>query len=292
MAAVLPLLVACGSGESTSGGGASGGNGGGTTSSGTTSSGTSSSGGSAVTKGGGVYVTSQTVDYGSGPMGSFVVSANFYDVSQIDGGFGVDCQQTTAGGCTLSLCSGAGNGGTGTTPTAGSIQVSTPTASATLIASGGTYAPATGQMMFWKPGEQVKVQADGDVVPAFTLTASAPAQIAVEKPAFPAPGMPLVVSASQDLEIAWTGQSAGKVVVSLGDGVGIGSIRCEFDPAAGKGAVPASMLAQFPKTTKGGFVVQTSDHTSTNAGGFDVQLYTLTSALVQGKIASAVLTLQ
>lgn len=278
-------LAACSAG----GGTATGADGTGGGSTGTSS--TSSGGPGVATKGGLVAVSSSTLDYGGGPKSSYVVSATFYDLGTSDGGSAGQCQTTEQGECTLTLCTGFGSGGSGPPPEAGTIVVSTPTASATLVPAGTTYAPATGQTMFWSPGDQVTAQASGGVVPAFSLAVPAPAEVQVTAPAFSGNGM-MVLSASQDLVVSWSGTSAGKVQVALSGGAGAGTLSCKFDPGAGSGVVPASLLSQLPKSSNGGITVSTVSSADTDAGGFAMQLVALTDATVNGKPASAVLTLQ
>jgi hypothetical protein len=287
LALVLPACGATGGAGTTTGGG--GGGGGDPTSS-------SSGGSGAPTKGGQVSVSSYTLDYGAGPKSTYVVSAYFYQLAVPDGGAGGGspggCDVTTTGDCTLTLCGGSSSGGAvlGPTPQAGTLTVSTPTASASLVPAGSAYAPVTGQTVFWAPGETVTAVASGGDIPAFTLTAPAPTRLEVSAPTFPATGA-LPVDTTHDLAFAWSGSSAGKVVAGLANNAGTSTLSCQFDPGAGSGVLPQALLSQIPKGM-GVMSVSVTSQSKTQVGGFDLTLYASTDGTVNGKLSGGAILLQ
>jgi hypothetical protein len=129
---------------------------------------------------------------------------------------------------------------TGSAPTlvsAGVITVTGGTSPISINFDGQDYPGFSDVTSFWTPGTTITFTAAGDVVPAFSTPLEAPGVIDVTQPAFDSA---IVMNRTQDFPIAWTGNTAGVVVVSVST---VGEfITCRFPSAAGAAVVPSAVL--------------------------------------------------
>jgi hypothetical protein len=101
-------------------------------------------------------------------------------------------------------------------------------------------------------GEAIAVSAPGADGPALALSVTAPTALTVTAPAWPAGNDRLRVPQAEALAFAWSGASAGELVVNLSDEAQVTSVQCAFPAADGVGEVPAAALAALP--LGGGYV--------------------------------------
>lgn len=201
----------------------------------------------------------------------------------------VPCQpQLEEGSCTLSTCP-LGGGASEPPPTAGDITVTASNQTATLSPdTDKMYTGLTGQVTLLAPGDVVQVQASGAEIPAFALSAAAPASVEVTSPLLSETTV-LDVDGTKDLVVTWTGSSADKVAVGTTavDAAAdeIVSLHCEFDASQGQGAVPSSLLQKLPKVPKMGMGMGVHNTAKVEGNGYAVTLSLATDAMMGGKVA-------
>lgn len=110
------------------------------------------------------------------------------------------------------------------------------------------YSHADAATRFYQDGDVLSVRGTGGPdLPAFGAhTLAAPSDIAITAPACVTGTCP-DVDHTQDLSVAWENGGAGKVDVlfeTIAD-VKVVLLECKFDALAGKGVVPASLLAKL-----------------------------------------------
>jgi len=118
----------------------------------------------------------------------------------------------------------------------------------------------------WAPGDTLKVVSTGGTFDAFTLKATAPANLAGVTPSFSAS---LTVPLDADYVVSWTpgGQSCSHVLVGLAQAAGLGEIGCVADDTAGTLTISKTLLGKFTATTGTAYIerVETMDKLETNA---------------------------
>ena len=197
-----------------------------------------------------------------------------------------NCTATTAGRCKLLSCPQGSPGGID----AGSAPMKIDAGAITI--SGGPL-PASGLTLTVKPGthDYTSVQdktagianadwivfaaSGGGGVPAFTASLVAPVRIDLIAPAVTS-ATPLAIPRSGDLALAWTGGTAsqGQLVLQLYPPNTTTTpvvLECAFDPGAGSGTVPASLLQSFPEAT-GHIAIQSLNLEVVPAGPVDILL--------------------
>ena len=100
----------------------------------------------------------------------------------------------------------------------------------------------------WDGGEALQVVVAGDVAPAFTLSLIAPAYVTVNAPVWSTGGAKLSIPRAKDLDVAWSGGGAGKVVVWLTVGAAGGAyiVNCQYPAQSGSGKVSTKVLGSLP----------------------------------------------
>ncbi|OGQ77307.1 MAG: hypothetical protein A2289_00095 [Deltaproteobacteria bacterium RIFOXYA12_FULL_58_15] len=156
-----------------------------------------------------------------------------------------NCSVVDAGACSKTTCVSGG-----ARPSAGAIAVTgglqTPVASPD---SNGIYTVsglASSQSLF-STGTSLSVTATGADVPAFTESVVTPVSITVSSPTFTTGA--ITVDTSADLSVAWSGATAGEVLLVAGGTISASSstvvMYCRYDAVDGSGTVPASILSGF-----------------------------------------------
>ena len=235
---------------------------------------TGTGGGTEPLQGGSIIVEQATF----GAMTVYSVTAGFFAPHT-----GISCTRMVEGACQLDTCTASNPG---TEPQAGTITVTSPDATATIMPGANSlYAPVNGMTAFWNnAGETITAQAAGGDIPAFMLSVPAPGKVTLTAPTFQSPTTPLLVDTAQDLMVTWTGTSPGKVSVTLdAAATATVSVACFFDASAGQGAVPSSLLGQLQKG-KGGFTAYMSSTALANPGAYAVELVAITANIATGQI--------
>jgi hypothetical protein len=170
-----------------------------------------------------------------------VVSAGFYDT------VATPCALTTMGACTLQKCA---NTAPTTTNNAGIITVTGGApGTTTLNPSGDSYTPIMMNSLYWSAAATLSVTASGGDVPASSTSVMTPSLITVSNP--PAPnqdmlGPPMAILRSTDLQLSWSGGSAGSdVEFTLSSLPGDYLAKCKFPAGNGAGTVPSAILTQM-----------------------------------------------
>lgn len=283
LALLLVALSACSSGDPVGTGG-TGGTGG--------SGGSGGTGGATATtlRSGFISMDSTLVDNGSGPTPHHNVSAEFAE-AHITGPLLLPRTDTEVGNCRLLVCTPSSQPpSVETSPmSAGTITLSTPLTSLTLVPKAdATYDTLSGFGSLWAPGDTVDVQVSGGEVPAFSTSVVAPSPVNVTAPALD-PATPLTIDTTKDLAISWAGSSVGEVIagVSTYSASEVAVLNCKFDPAAGHGVLPASLLGLLPKSGSAACGVQQRSSTSLDAGEFSISVSVSIESMSQGKSAHA-----
>lgn len=126
-------------------------------------------------------------------------------------------------------------------------------------------------------GEQITFSADGDEVPGFDVSVTAPHEVHITAPAEPA--AVLTVTRSRDLNLTWTGGNTGQVqVVLYGPGQGADSLFCRFAANAGTGTIPMAALSMLG-AGQGSFAMSTISLAEVEAGDWLVQASAYTNAV-------------
>jgi hypothetical protein len=253
----------------------------GTSAGGSTGTGTGTGGGTstAVLKGGSIVLSQASSSTVSGRPPDYIASASFFAPASGDSGAGGSCPQINEGSCTLSTCMA---GSSETVVLAGTISITTPSASGTLTPFPGIgYVSVTSSLELWtKPGQTMSAQASGGEIPAFMLSTTAPGVIVIGVPVFPmSPGSipTLPIPKSQDFAVTWSGTSPGNVIVSLSSPPN-DQITCTFEPAAGHGTVPASLLGHLQQP-QGVLTVNLTNGSTIEVAGYSVELVALSGIL-------------
>jgi hypothetical protein len=252
--------------------------------------GTGEGGSGAGAGSGGAIVGFGLVDVQVDP--AFTSLFGFFNGNTGGSGAGGGCAVQTFGACMVEDCSSLGGSGP---PEVSAGTISVHSGSLSIIAtpeSDESYDQMGPLVQPWSAdgGEDVEISATGGVAPAFDLHLGSPGVVEVSAPVFPAAGVPMAVSTSDDLQVSWTGGAAGaSVIVNLGENVGSGLTFgiCTFSPEAGQGVVPAGALAPF-KGMSGSIAVSTTTGSTTTVEGWQVILGAFSSGLdPQGQDASS-----
>ena len=247
------------SGGGSSGAGSSGGSGGSSSSGASSGSGSSSGGSSSSSSGGAmpytglVFASSVSVANQS----SHNVSGAFVMTSAPVGG----CAGTMSGSCCYvgPADGGAGDAGTATLESAGTLTVkdASNTIATIMPGSSGAYSDnsATDMMLTWAAGDMLTFSAAGDKVHAFTGMVKAPDDITGTNPAF-SNAMPAVVSVASDWVVTWTPGSDGSDTMELAlsalKGIsGDGLITCSGKDSDAMVTVPKDLLMKIGTTDTG-----------------------------------------
>ncbi len=264
--AVLPLpllaaMVACSAGNSTSSSGGSESSSGEPSDGGGSSgsSGSSGNGDGGASSGevrvGTLTIMSNAYTVGTTPIEQGTAYGSFYRYTPAaSGSSSGGCAVQTVGACAVNTCTfgttSTGDAGNGVTYTnSGTVTVSgvrVNSGSMTLTPGGYGYTTVSGSVAFFVGGENVRLAAPGNPTgaPAFDVALVAPSSVPVSAPVFDAQSS-VSTSASQDLAVAWGSTPAAEVAVAISAG-GTGKsvqARCAFPAGAGRGAVPAQVLA-------------------------------------------------
>ena len=121
----------------------------------------------------------------------------------------------------------------------------------------------------WQGGETLTFAATGGDIAGFDVQVTAPSHVTVTAPVLPM-GSALPVPKTKDLAFAWTGATAGEVVVRLAGPQVLPSpqtyVTCRFPSAAASGGVPASALGQIALAGTGTLSVEAVSQALVDAG--------------------------
>ncbi len=170
------------------------------------------------------------------------------------------CTTSTAGECTLSICTPIDGGPPPPPPpllvlvnpgditvTGGTIPAGTKLAA---VDGGGNGSSVGAAGVVVVNGDVIRVSAPGSAdVPAFALSIVANPTYTVTNPACDAGTCP-GVDRTKDYVFTWTGLAQGTLQVAFAyvNGPPLDRIVCNFPGAAGQGTIPSSLLTQFPGT--------------------------------------------
>jgi hypothetical protein len=232
-------------------------------------------------KNGAVWAQSQVFTAAGMQYPSWSAGAYFYSSDET----GVStCTQKDEGPCVVTTCQPTGaQNPTYDELSAGGITISGGAQSVTLAAppGDGAYEAKSGTgTVLWHGGEQLKFQASGAAVPAFSASVTAPSAPVVSSPPLPSPGQALHFGKNGQT-FSWSGGAAGKFIVILAgqaqQGAVTTSVRCAFSAAAGTGTVPAGAIAAIPQSS-GSFMVMVENESIVTAGEWPVSLRLTTVA--------------
>ncbi|MFT3771039.1 MAG: hypothetical protein QM820_36960 [Minicystis sp.] len=226
------------------------------------------------------------------PVGSasHAVTAGFSDTSATGGR--TSCEVSEEGDCSLQICPRSSGGvPDGALRTAGAIRVASATKQVTLKPGADRrYATVSDPGAFWAGEDMITIEADGGDLPAFSAQVRAPRAVDVSAPDF-AGGSTIQIARSQDLPVRWDGSFDGKVLAMLAYDVEatdeVVSLSCVWDPAAGQGVMPASLLGRMPSEVNGFASVDVLHDETVDAGGFHVIVGAQTSATAGTRSAIA-----
>jgi hypothetical protein len=156
------------------------------------------------------------------------------------------CTYAKSGQCTLTRCHYTQPGSPSPPArSAGTVSVTGGVMPLSISpAADETYKTALVQQALWNGGEYVTLAGSGGDVPAFSLVLAAPNAVAVSSPALPATGSGLTLDRSHDLQLQWSGQSAGELqfVAATTNNVDLAQVACSFAVTLGAGSVPSQLL--------------------------------------------------
>jgi hypothetical protein len=205
------------------------------------------------------------------------------------------CTQTTNDGCIMQDCLFAPGDNAGPPRPAAYKEVDlgavTITSSSTTFPEGavlevnsstGKYSdksvrvtPPASPPAWFDTGDSVTFHAAGGAdLGAYEVMLKAPASIKVTSPTAVAMGGPpsMTISSSQALDVAWE-PGSGKVGVTLGGTTPAGRalvIQCTFDASAGKGQVPASLMAKLAQAKDGSFSAGAVSLSTMHQGHYEI----------------------
>lgn len=207
------------------------------------------------------------------------------------------CTVSTEGPCTLTVCpevppvdAGMADAGMDAAldagmpapaPNAGTIQVSGGALELALMPNAmGAYAPLTGTLLLWSDAmtDLTITSMLGADVPMFRGNVTGVVAVMLT-----APPLSGEINRAADLPFAWTGTSAGEVVVTMFAAGAMGAsttAQCRFEPPSFAGTVPAAALAAFPAGGTGSISVRVQNTLVVDEGGWAVTISTNASALV------------
>ncbi len=232
-------------------------------------------------KGGWVFASSSTITISATDYSSSTFNASFYQYSgpaPVGG-----CTITMSGGCTLTQCPPAGDGGvpmTTTLPTAGTVSISGGKRAASISPkTDGTYPTDSDNMKpLYAGGETLTISATGGTVPAFSGTVVAPARVRVTSPAVPAAGSSLAISRSSALSFAWSGGTVGEVTFGVYPQSATSWVTCSFPANAGAGSIPSSLLSKLPSGS-GSFNASLRNTSHLTQSGWAIDLWAYQSVV-------------
>lgn len=225
----------------------------------------------------------------SSQAASYFVSASFAEVS---GGTSPCTVSEPSEGCRLTACpppmmmEDAGvpmDAGMPVAPNAGVITIAGGASEMVTLTPGddGLYPVATGTMALWPSSLSVlTVSGAGADAPMFGVSLAGPDPVMLTAPA--GGNVPV----ASDLAVTWTGSSPGDVVVAVSAvREGTFSLECRFEPSAGTGTIPSSVLTAMGAGSA--FLSLRSEQSrNISRNGWDI------SVALQAPGASAVLTLE
>ncbi|HEY1584603.1 MAG TPA: hypothetical protein VGH63_02880 [Polyangia bacterium] len=156
------------------------------------------------------------------------------------------CSLQAAGSCRVRSCPKDGDLGSAA-PGPARTPVGAGMMTLTQDASG--YSLSLGSAEPWTGGESFTMAVTGDVVPAFSLSVSAPSRPRISSPPKPASGAPpLAVSRGSGLPIAWTASSPGTLTIDVyGETASAAfDVLCDVATSAGSYTVSSDALAGIP----------------------------------------------
>jgi hypothetical protein len=263
------LLLGCDAGQSIDDAGVSrdlsmASTGGSTSTSGGTSGSTSTSGG-----GGGADLSTPAANSGYVSVTAFRAA----QLGGVQGGYAYagfsngSCTSVTQGPCQVQTCAANPS-----QVSAGAVSV-TGTNLAVMLQpqANGMYSSVTASpTQLFNEGATLTVNAAGGVVPAFNGSLTAPSRVLITTPAQGAGT--ISVDRTKGFTVAWSGSSAGDVVVYLDGGAGRGTqLTCQFAASGGTGTIPAAALQLLPAGS-GGYSMSTETSSTVRAGDWAVQL--------------------
>lgn len=226
----------------------------------------------------------------SSQAASYFVSASFTETSGVES----PCTVTEPSeGCRLTACpppmmmEDAGmpevDAGMPVAPNAGIITIAGGASEMVTLTPGpdGLYPVATGVMPLWASSDAIlTVMGAGAEAPMFGVTLAGPDAVTLTAPA--AGSVPV----ASDLAVTWTGSSPGDVVVAMSAmREGTFSVECRFEPSAGMGTIPASVLSAMGAGSA--FLsLRAEQSRNISRSGWDI------SVALQAPGASALLTLE
>jgi len=161
------------------------------------------------------------------------------------------CTTVTQGPCVLTTCNYPSDASESMTPASvGPITLAGAEAPVTIAPQpGGTYATFSDTTrLLWTGGESLTFSAPGGDLPGFEQALVAPSTVTVTQPAL-VQGR-TTASRGSDLAVAWTGTSAGALMLELSAPQTatepLVDAKCTFDAAADRGVIPAALWSAIP----------------------------------------------
>jgi hypothetical protein len=245
------------------------------------------------TRTGVISLTQTVIKAGATTINTYSAIASFSEVAASTGtGTENPCKTSMEGTCSITECTtpqgGTQTGGNPTAtkaPDAGEITIAgSTTVKLDAAADTGAYKPGSGQVELFAAGADISVKAAGATVPAFDQKVVGPGQITVTS-TWPAAGTAFDVDRTKDINLVWTGGTAGDVTASLVSNASgkTGTVSCKFPAADGKGTIPAAALAKLVVTAQGAISVSASNTNDFTQGDWKITL----SALSPGKAGAS-----
>jgi hypothetical protein len=268
--------------------------------------GTGTGGGTTVTKvkSGVVSLTQTSFQAGASVFNSYTAFAAFTE-SGVAGANTVACKQSTDGECAITECTAsapaqdAGVADAGMpepvkAPTAGDITVAASQTITLAADDKGAYAAKTGQVELFAPGADIKIDAKGDTVPAFSKTMKGPSAITVTSPSFPAAPATLTLDRTKALPLVWTGGTAGEVTVTISSSANgaMTLLACKYAANANKGTISAGAMGKLVATGSGSIGVSAQSVEAFEQDGWKLQLTASSPAKAGAAFASGLAKIQ
>ncbi|MBK8171017.1 MAG: hypothetical protein IPK60_11830 [Sandaracinaceae bacterium] len=132
----------------------------------------------------------------------------------------------------------------------------------------------------WEGGETITISSVGndDVgqVPPFSTALAAPSEVMITMPALSSSAA-VIINRAEDFHVAWTGSSAGELVVEIANvDTGIQSLNCRFPVIAGSATVPAAALSSLAATTSATLQIRTEDSDLLFVDDWEIRVVTRT----------------
>jgi hypothetical protein len=134
------------------------------------------------------------------------------------------------------------------------------------------YSAPAGSPLWSSTSDVIDVTATGGgQIPAFTISVTPPSVLTLTAPTVPSTG-DVVVHASEDLHLTWTGGGAGTAIFYLRNTQSLTpALSCEFPAADGAGTVPAVGIAALDPSVNYNFYLYSRHRTEQIAGDWTIR---------------------